>query len=86
MRPHGRARINARSPEAWGTCDSCGFVYNLRTLRWQYEYAGNRLVNQRFLVCRKCEYEPNPQLRADPIQADPPPLQDVRPNLNAIDD
>tara|TARA_R110000868_G_scaffold5086_1_gene31453 strand:+ start:1525 stop:2235 length:711 start_codon:yes stop_codon:yes gene_type:complete len=79
MRPHGRAKVNSRSPEAWGICDNCSFLYNLNELRWQMQWAGNKLVNLRQLVCRRCNDIPQTQLRAIIIPADPMPVMNPRP-------
>ena len=80
MRPHGRAKVNPRSPEAWGICDNCSFLYNLSELRWQFTWAGNKLINTKQLVCRRCNDIPNVQLRAIVIPADPMPVMNPRVN------
>lgn len=79
MRPHGRAKVNSRSPEAFGICDNCSFLYNLSELRWQFQWAGNKLVNMRQLVCRRCNDIPQTQLRAIVLPADPMPVMNPRP-------
>jgi hypothetical protein len=79
MRPHGRAKVNSRNPESFGICDNCGFLYNLNELRWQMQWAGNKLVNMRQLVCRRCNDIPQTQLRAIIISADPMPVMNPRP-------
>jgi len=78
-RPHGRAKVNARWPQAWAICDSCGFTYNLVDLRWEQEWQGPNLVNRRILVCSVCNDTPNPQLRSITLPADPPPIENARP-------
>lgn len=78
-RPHGHVRVNSRSPRAAGRCDRCGFLYNLSTLQWQYEYAGLRLQNLRILVCDECLDIPQRQLGAKPISPDPIPIPNARP-------
>lgn len=85
MRPHGRARVNKSSPKAWGICDSCGFLYVKKDLQFQYEWAGNRLVNQNMLVCDRCYDIPQEQLRSIVLPADPVPIQNPRPERYAID-
>lgn len=80
MRPHGRARVSARSPEAFGICDNCSFLYNLSELRWQLQWSGNKLVNLRQLVCRRCNDIPQTQLRAIVLPADPMPVLNPRVN------
>lgn len=79
MRPHGRARVSTRSPQAFGICDRCGFLYNHNTLRWQYDWRGASIQNTRQLVCRTCLDRPQEQLRALVVPADPMPIQNPRP-------
>jgi len=78
MRPHGRARVSARSPRAFGICDRCGFLFNHNHLRWQFDWAGASLINKRILVCSACEDKPQNQLRAIVVPADPVPIQNPR--------
>ncbi len=84
----GRARTSATNPQAHAICDRCGFRYNHVDLRWQMDYAGAGLVNKRLLVCRTCQDEPQAQLRAFAIPADPVPIVNPRPEgfLNASTD
>jgi hypothetical protein len=78
MRPHGRAKVSTRNPEAFAICDSCGFLYNHSELRWQYQWSGNKLVNLRQLNCRRCNDIPQTQLRAIVLPADPMPVLNPR--------
>lgn len=78
MRPHGRARVSARNPRAFGVCDRCGFLYNHVNLQWQYQWAGASLTNLRILVCDQCLDVPQSQLRAIVVPADPVPIQNPR--------
>lgn len=78
MRPHGRAKVSAKNPEAFAICDACGFLYNHKNLVFQFEWAGNKLINQRQLVCPRCNDVPNQQLRAIVLPADPIPIQNPR--------
>lgn len=78
MRPHGRAKVNSRNPEAFAICDGCGFLYNHSELRWQFQWGGNKLVNLRQLVCRRCNDIPQTQLRAIVLPADPMPVMNPR--------
>ena len=80
MRPHGRAKVSTRSPDPFAICDSCGFLYNHSELRFQFQWAGNKLVNLRQLVCRRCNDIPQTQLRAIIIPADPMPVMNPRPS------
>lgn len=78
FRPHGRAQVNPDSPRAFGVCDTCGFLYNLRELRWQFQYTGPTLVNLRFLVCDACYDTPQPQLKPVILPPDPIPVANPR--------
>ncbi len=79
MRPHGRAYVDVNNPRALGVCDFCGFLYNLQNLRWQFEWVGPRLQNQRMLVCRTCNDKPQQQLRTIVLPPDPIPVYNARP-------
>jgi hypothetical protein len=80
MRPHGRARINARYPQALGICDRCGFMYNLSDLQWQWDWLqGPRLFNLRILVCPPCLDEPQENGRTIVLPPDPIPVANARP-------
>ena len=74
----GRARISARNPQAIGVCDRCGIWYNHVNLRWQYDWRGASLQNLRLLVCNSCYDEPQSQLRAIVVPADPVPIVNPR--------
>ena len=78
MRPHGRARVSARNPQAFGICDRCGILYNHNQLQWQFDWAGASLINKRILVCDTCNDEPQNQLRAIVLPADPVPILNPR--------
>lgn len=80
MRAHGRAKVSTRNPEAFAICDNCGFMYNHSDLRWQMDWAGNKLINKRQLVCRRCNDIPQTQLRAIILPADPVPVMNPRTN------
>lgn len=85
-RPHGRATVNARNPEAFGSCDRCGFLFNLNDLNWQFQWTGSQLTNLGILVCRTCEDVPQQQLRSLTLPADPMPVYNPRPEYYAIDE
>lgn len=78
MRPHGRAKVSARSPRAFAICDRCGFLYNHQHLRWQFGWAGPNIINKRMLVCSRCEDTPQEQLRTIVLPADPTPINNPR--------
>jgi len=75
----GRAKINSRSPQAAGRCDGCGFIFSRSALRPQLQWAGNKLINLKQLVCRRCNDIPQTQLRAIVLPADPMPVLNPRP-------
>jgi len=83
MRPHGRARVDSRNPQAFGICDRCGFLYNHTNLSWQFDWAGVNLINKRILVCEACNDTPQEQLRAIVLPADPTPIINARVDLFA---
>ncbi len=74
----GRARTSSRNPQAFAVCDRCGIWYNHVNLRWQYDWRGASLQNLRFLVCNSCYDEPQQQLRAIVVPADPVPIVNPR--------
>lgn len=74
----GRARTSATSPQAHAICDRCGFRYNHVNLRWQYDWRGASLMNIKLLVCNTCYDEPQAQLRAIVVPADPVPIVNPR--------
>lgn len=74
----GRARTSATTPQAHAICDRCGFRYNHVNLSWQYDWAGASMINKRILVCRTCYDDPQTQLRAIVVPADPMPIINPR--------
>lgn len=78
MRPHGRARVSARNPQAFAICDRCGALYNHVRLQWQFQYGGAGLYNTMMLVCRHCLDVPQEQLRSIALPGDPVPILNPR--------
>lgn len=74
----GRAKVSATNPQAAAICDRCGFVYNHVNLRWQFDWRGTSLQNIKMLVCDPCYDEPQQQLRAIVVPADPVPIMNPR--------
>jgi hypothetical protein len=74
----GRARVSATNPQAAAICDRCGFVYNHVDLRFQFDWRGTSLQNIKLLVCDPCYDDPQEQLRAIVVPADPVPIQNPR--------
>ena len=75
----GRARTSASNPQAHAICDRCGGRFNHVDLSFQYDWAGSNLIRKNLLVCRPCMDQPQSQLRAIVLPADPPPIMNPRP-------
>jgi len=71
------------SPQAHAICDDCGFRYLHVDLRWKVQWAGAKVQNLRLLVCKTCWDNPQPQLKAIVIPADPLPIYNPRPEAYA---
>lgn len=72
--------VDPSRPEPPGICDACGAKWPLDQLLWQYDYAGQNLVNLRLRHCPRCLDEPQPQKRPPIIIGpDPVPVRDPRP-------
>jgi hypothetical protein len=81
------AEVDAENPQAWATCDRCGFVWNLNKLTWQYDYRGtSQLQNLRILVCPPCYDVPSPQMQPYILPPDPMPVMNARPEPYALDE
>lgn len=70
-RPHGRASVSTRNPEAFAVCDRGGEWTNRTKLYKQMYYAGANLVWSGLLVCQRCLDLPNEQLRTIILPPDP---------------
>lgn len=81
-----RVEVNPARPEARGICDRCGIQYNLRDLRWQFQYVGGLYQNKRILVCGQCYDYPSEFLKVVVPPADPPVVYNARPEFYAIDE
>lgn len=86
MRPHGRARVSTSRPEAWATCDRCGFNGNRVDLRPQMQWAGLTLINKQILVCDRCYDVPSEHLRTIVLPPDPLPVHNPRPEPYLLDE
>lgn len=87
MRPHPRrASTDPSAPEAWATDDRSGFVGNHKNLRWQFEWAGLKLINTRVLVYDDMYDQPQRQLGTIVLPPDPMPTLNARPENYAIDE
>ena len=80
-RPQSKyVRVDATSPEGAGQCDRCGRWFQLRSMTFQYEWAGTHLFNTGKLVCTEggCLDVPQEQFRTIILPPDPPPLINSR--------
>jgi hypothetical protein len=75
---YGRATINPSAPEAVGICDRCGKLFDLRALRFQFDWAGTGMINKQLRVCGQCYDLPQEQLRTIILPPDPPPVWQPR--------
>ena len=81
------AEVDADSPRAWGTCDRCGFQWQLDQLTWQYSYQGAFVpMNTRLLVCPKHVDPLNEQDQAYILPPDPAPIFNARPENYVLDE
>jgi len=86
-RPHPKgARTNPRSPRGWGTCQRCGFIYNLEKLQWQLQWRGMAPMDVNLQVCKTCLDIPQRQLGSIILPPDPLPLPSALPEPYAIDE
>ena len=70
----GFACTDLDNPVAFKVCDRCGRWRNGNDLVWQYQFAGNDLLNLRLLVCfDRCNDVPQQQLRSIVLPPDPIP-------------
>lgn len=81
--PHNALNpTNPSHPEEVGFCDRCCRFRYLKDLIWQWEWAGQTLVNLRLLVCADSCYDlPNEQNRTIILGPDPNPIKDPRPGF-----
>ena len=87
MRPHPKnAQVDPSNPRAWGTCDRCGFIWNLYRLDYQFEWQGPELQNTRYRVCPICEDVPFQHNRPIVVPLDPEPVADPRPQQYAVEE
>lgn len=87
MRPHPRrARTSPSSPRAWGTSDRNGMISNHQDLHWQWDWAGQKLVNKQILVSRDELDRPQRQLGTFIMPPDPVPIRNARVEQYDIDE
>jgi hypothetical protein len=87
MRRHPRrAEVNPNHPQGWGTSDRNGHVGNLAKMKFQYDWAGAKIINKRILVHEDELDIPQRQLGVLIIPPDPLPLMNARPESYATDE
>ena len=77
-RPHGRARVDRHNPQSFGECDSCGMLYKLVDLSYQFEWYGTRIQQTNMLKCWHCLDRLQEQHRTFHLPADPVPIEHPR--------
>lgn len=75
----GRAIIDPAAPEALGICQRCGNLWNLRELRYQFQWMGPELQNKNIRVCPDCMDVPSEFLRTIILPPDPEPVLNALP-------
>lgn len=86
-RPHPRnAAVNQRSPRAWATSDRSGFVGNQENMKWQFQWAGSKLINLNQLVYPWEYDEPQRQLGTLIMPPDPTTIRNARPEQYYVDE
>jgi hypothetical protein len=79
MREYGKVNFNPNSPVHVSACHECGNVWNREDLMPQLQWAGTKLVDTGFKVCRECYDDPNQQTRVLFLPPNPAPLFDALP-------
>lgn len=75
--------VDPLNPEAAARCDRGGEIRKRSELQREMIWAGNRLVWNGCLVCAQHIDPPNPQDRIYHFQADPMPVKEPRPDIDA---
>lgn len=75
----GRATIDPTAPEAFGICQRCGNLWNLRELCYQFQWMGPELQNKNIRVCPDCMDIPSEFLRTLILPPDPEPVLNALP-------
>lgn len=84
--PKGKhVNIDKNNPEAVGICDYSGLPFLRKDLVKQYEWRGNALVWNGFLVGRPYVDVPNEQARPPILPPDPIPVTNPRPPQGSIE-
>jgi hypothetical protein len=84
MKPRSRyGAVDPMNPEAAGRCQRGGEIRKRSELKKQMEWRGDRLAWTGFWVCAQHMDEPQPQNRAKRLRADPVPISEPLPNIDA---
>lgn len=75
--------VNRLDPEAAARCDRGGEIRKRHELIAEMRWSGNNLVPTGFLCCREHIDPPQPQDRIVVLVADPEPVQQPRPDIDA---
>jgi|SRR5215831_7567349 len=81
-----KAWVDPDDPRMWATSDRSGFLSNQDDMAWQYQWAGNDLINLRILVHRDELDVPQEQLRTIILPPDPAPVFNARPEPYSMDE
>lgn len=84
--PGLRVSIDSENPISVAMCDRCKFQWNRTALQFQWDWRGNVLTNLNILVCPLCLDVPQEQLRNPQLSADPIPVRNPRPDIQADSD
>lgn len=79
---HGnfRATTPAGAPSsAWGICDVCSELWDHNRLKFQWDYAGEQMINKGYMACPTCYDKPFTPGKVILIPPDPIPIQNPRP-------
>jgi hypothetical protein len=75
--------VDRLAPEAAGRCDRGGEIRKRSELMAEVRWSGNRLVPTGFLCCAEHIDPPQPQDRIFILTADPVPVSQPRPDIDA---
>ena len=75
--------IDRNNPEASARCDRGGEIRKISELMPEMMWAGDRLVPNGFYCCRFHIDKPNEQSRPSLLRADPVPVRNPRPDIDA---
>lgn len=87
MRRHPKhARVDPSRPQGWARSDRNGFIGNLADMAWQWDWAGDRIINKRIIVHKDELDQPQRQLGTLVLPPDPAPLLNARPEQYNVDE